>query len=257
MFMFITSVLRCIENIYIYCFVGVHFVRIAPDWLWCMSCTFRCLQCIWMLSEGEDDMSAIVQAAFFLYAGNAGRRGLHAQGRHLHPSLECGSLNTLLVLRALDFFVLQSLSGFCLNLCVLNPRPQCIMELANQTLAQNLVGLFEWDFKVFFPQHFGVQSVWRTRLERTVCRDVGFDSRCCSLRSKLLKICFVAVWRGPAQDASDHNWYSWCFNMFQYVSICFNMFQYVSLQSRHVDMLISLGSWVPVFCAAFHGLSTL
>ena len=47
------------------------------------------------------------------YTGNAGRRGLHAQGRHLHPSLERGSLNASPVLRALDFFVLKSLSGFC------------------------------------------------------------------------------------------------------------------------------------------------
>ena len=143
MFMFITSVLRCIEVVL---FCGCSFCAYR-SWLTLMHVLHLSMPTVHLNAFRRRRWNEChCPSCLIKYAGNAGRRGLHAQGRHLHPSLERGSLNTLLVLRALEFFVLQSLSGFCVFVCVLNPRPQCIMELANQTLAQNSVGI-SWDFK--------------------------------------------------------------------------------------------------------------
>ena len=138
------------------------------------------------------------------------------------------------------------------------------MELANQTLAQSSMGIWSdfnvisSDFLVFsstiWCRKCSVENSWREpgpsdpdSLPRS-----GADSRCCSLRSKLLKICSVAVWRGMAQLRMHR-----CFEKSVHLLfICFQHFattiatldvliiQYVSIQSRRVD--ISLGSGVPV-----------
>ena len=98
---------QCYGASKLYCFVGVHFCAYR-SWLTLMHVLHLSMPTVHLNAFRRRRWHEChCPSCLIKYAGNAGRRGLHAQGRHLHPSLERGSLNTLLVLRALEFFVLQ------------------------------------------------------------------------------------------------------------------------------------------------------
>ena len=235
MFMFITSVLKCIEVIL---FCGCSFCAYR-SWLTLMHVLHLSMPTVHLNAFRRRRWHEChCPSCLIKYAGNAGRRGLHAQGRHLHPSLERGSLNTLLVLRALEFFVLQSLSGFCVFVCTESKasmyhgvgQPNFGPKLGGDFMVENSTGENQ-DRRTGTGPWQSAEMSDSTR--GLVPCDPNF-SKYASLQSDVAQLKMHRSTIG--------------FNMFQYVSICFNMFQYVSIQSRRVDMLISLGSWVPVAC---------
>ena len=216
MFMFITSVLKCIEVIL---FCGCSFCAYR-SWLTLMHVLHLSMPTVHLNAFRRRRWHEChCPSCLIKYAGNAGRRGLHAQGRHLHPSLERGSLNTLLVLRALEFFVLQSLSGFCVFVCTESKasmyhgvgQPNFGPKLGGDFMVENSTGENQ-DRRTGTGPWQSAEMSDSTR--GLVPCDPNF-SKYASLQSDVAQLKMHRSTIG--------------FNMFQYVSICFNMFQYVSI----------------------------
>ena len=223
MFMFITSVLKCIEVIL---FCGCSFCAYR-SWLTLMHVLHLSMPTVHLNAFRRRRWHEChCPSCLIKYAGNAGRRGLHAQGRHLHPSLERGSLNTLLVLRALEFFVLQSLSGFCVFVCTESKasmyhgvgQPNFGPKLGGDFMVENSTGENQ-DRRTGTGPWQSAEMSDSTR--GLVPCDPNF-SKYASLQSDVAQLKMHRSTIGTL-DVSI------CFNMFQYVSICFNMFQYVSI----------------------------